>query len=64
MKLYDKGVYLVNGSELIEDGPEALAAVRSRSGQSVTKESAAQGTIAYGILKEHNTSGNLEHLQK
>ncbi|MGN0140956.1 MAG: hydratase [Roseburia sp.] len=63
MKLYDGGVYLVNGTELIEDGPKALDAVKSRTGLDITREQAAEQTIAYGILKEHNTSGNMEHLQ-
>ncbi|MBO5523650.1 MAG: hydratase [Roseburia sp.] len=63
MKLYDSGVYLVNGTELVAEGPEAAAAIQSKTGQSVTKEQAAQETIAYGILKDHNTSGNMERLQ-
>lgn len=63
MKLYDSGVYLVNGTELIADGADALAAVKSKTGVDVTKEQAAEQTIAYGILKEHNISGNMERLQ-
>ncbi len=63
MKLYDKGVYLVNGSELIPDDGTAAAAVKSRTGLDVTKEQAAEQTIAYGILKEHNRSGDMKKLQ-
>ena len=63
MKLYDSGVYLVNGNELIPDGGEAAAAVRSRTGMAVMREEAAANTIAYGILKEHNVSGNMKKLQ-
>ncbi len=63
MKLYDSGVYLVNGKELIVDGNDAFAAVKSKTGAAVTKEQAAQNTIAYGILKEHNVSGNMDKLQ-
>ena len=63
MKLYDSGVYLVNGNELIADGNDALAAVKSKTGVEITKEQAAENTIAYGILKEHNVSGNMEKLQ-
>ena len=63
MKLYDSGVYLVNGTELVADGAEAAAAIKSKTGADVAKETAAQQTIAYGILKDHNTSGNMEHLQ-
>ena len=63
MKLYDSGVYLVNGNELIADGNDALAAVKSKTGVEITKEQAAENTIAYGILKEHNVSGNMDKLQ-
>ena len=63
MKLYDSGVYLVNGTELIADGADAAAAVKSRTGADVTKAQAAEGTIAYSILKEHNVSGNMDKLQ-
>ncbi len=63
MKLYDGGVYLVNGNELVADTADALAAVKSRTGAVVTKEEAAANTIAYGILKEHNVSGSMDKLQ-
>ncbi len=57
MKLYENGVYLVNGTELIEDTSQNASRV------GMTKEEAAKNTIAYGILKEHNTSGSMEKLQ-
>ena len=63
MKLYDSGAYLVNGSELVADGAEALSAVAAKTGVTTTKEDAAKNTIAYGILKEHNVSGNMDKLQ-
>ncbi|MBU9726375.1 hydratase [Diplocloster modestus] len=63
VKLYDSGVYLVNGTELVEDGPQAAAVLQNKYGQSVTREEAAARTMAYGILKDHNTSGNMEKLQ-
>lgn len=53
MKLYEKGVYLVDGREIVEDP----------AGVSITQEEAAANTIAYGILKEHNTSNSMENLQ-
>ena len=56
MKLYDSGVYLVNGTELVADDAQAAAAIKSRTGREVAKAEAAQGTIAYGILKDHNES--------
>ncbi len=63
IKLYDGGAYLVNGSELIPDGVDALAAVKSKTGKDMTKQEAAKQTIAYGILEEHNTSGTMEKLK-
>ena len=54
MKLYDGGVYLVNGREIVEETKASLP---------VSKETAAKNTIAYGILESHNTSGNMEKLQ-
>ncbi len=59
MKLYDNGVYLVNGNEIIEDA----AALPQKVGRAVSKQEAAKNTIAYGILEKHNTSGNMEKLQ-
>ena len=63
MKLYDKGAYLLNGTELVEDGRDAADIIKSRTGETITSSEAAKNTIAYGILKEHNTSGSMEKLQ-
>lgn len=64
IKLYDNGVYLLNGTEIIEDNNEAKAALASKLGDgAITKELAAKNTIAYGILEAHNTSGNMEKLK-
>ena len=63
VKLYDKGIYLVNGTEIVEDGQDAAAALASKTGNAPTKEEAARGTMAYSILEAHNTSGNMEKLK-
>ena len=63
MKLYDKGAFLLNGTELVEDGRDAADIIKSRTGETITSSEAAKNTIAYGILKEHNTSGSMEKLQ-
>ena len=63
MKLYDGGVYLLGGKELIADGKDALAEIKSRTGAEVTREQAAAQTIAYEILKAHNVSGSMDKLQ-
>ena len=44
------------------NGPKAAQEVAAKTGSTVAKEEAAKNTIAYGILKEHNVSGNMERL--
>ena len=61
--LYDGGAYLLNGTELIPDNAEAVAALESKAGIKTTKEEAVKGTMAYHILSSHNTSGNMENLK-
>lgn len=63
IQLLETGAYLVNGSELIADNAEAIAAIKAKTGKEVRKEDAAKETIAYGILKEHNTSDNMDKLR-
>ena len=62
MKLYENGIYLVNGTEIIEDNGDAAAKL-AQKGITADKAEAAKGTMAYNILKAHNTSGNMEKLQ-
>ena len=56
IQLLEGGTYLVNGTELVE--PAKAAA----QGLPVPEEAAKQ-TMAYNILRDHNTSGNMEKLQ-
>ena len=63
IKLYDKGAFLLNGTELVEDTQDAKAIVAAKTGWEVTKEDAAKQTIAYNILKEHNTSSDMNRLK-
>ena len=63
VKLYKGGAYLLHGTEVIADAPDALAAVKSKTGIETTKEAAAKETMAYGILSAHNTSGNMQQLR-
>ncbi|MBQ2117285.1 MAG: hydratase [Lachnospiraceae bacterium] len=63
IQLMETGAYLVNGTELIADNAEAAAALKAKTGKDVNKEEAAKGTIAYGILKNHNTSDNMSKLK-
>ena len=63
VKLHEQGAYLVNGTDLIPDSTEALSAVKSKTGVDTTQAEAAKGTMAYRILKAHNTSDNMEQLK-
>ena len=63
IKLSEGGAYLLHGTEIIPEGADAAAEVKSRTGQEVSKAEAAKNTMAYGILKEHNTSGNMDKLK-
>ena len=63
MKLYENGAYLIQGKDIVINSPEAVAAVASKTGKQISAEEAKKETIAYGILKDHNTSGNMEKLQ-
>ena len=55
IKLYDNGVYLLNGTEIVEDTGNVQVPL--------SKEEAAHNTMAYNILKDHNTSDNMQNLQ-
>ncbi|MBR3762255.1 MAG: hydratase, partial [Lachnospiraceae bacterium] len=63
VELLQGGAYLVNGTEVVADNAEATMAIKQKIGKEVTKEEAAKQTIAYNILAEHNTSGNMDKLK-
>lgn len=61
VKLYDSGVYLVNGMEVV---PEAESGkVEVITGQPVNQKEAEKGTIAYSIMEAHNTSSDMSKLK-
>lgn len=59
LKLFKQGVYLLNGSEIVETAQE----VKQKTGKSVSPETARHGTMSYGIMAEHNISGNMDQLK-
>jgi aconitate hydratase len=67
VELCEQGAFLVNGRELIEDRPENQGRLEGLVPGGGTPESrraeGARGTIAYGILKAHNGSGNDRELK-
>ncbi|MGB4659663.1 MAG: aconitase family protein, partial [Mobilitalea sp.] len=64
IKLFDKGVYLLNGKEIIEDNQDVAANIKSKTGITLSsKEIAKKGTISYDILSKHNTSDDDKKLK-
>ena len=59
IKLYDHGIYLINGSQIAD----SLAQAEAMTGRPVDRAEAEQGTMAYGILREHNVSGSMDQLR-
>ncbi|MDF2878538.1 MAG: hydratase, partial [Clostridia bacterium] len=64
VKLFEGGAYLIDGKELIHDDNEALKLLKQKLGDQVpSKDEASQNTIAYSILKAHNTSDDTDKLK-
>ena len=63
IKMLNGGAYVLNGTEIVADDKDTAAYLGSKLGNVPSKEDAKAGTIAYGILKDHNVSGNMEKLQ-
>ena len=53
----------MNGTELVADNAQAAEAIKAKTGKDINKAEAAKETIAYGILKAHNTSDSMEKLK-
>ena len=66
IKLYDTGIFLVNGTKIAE-GPAQLKAlgvhVPGSKDLAELKAQAEKGTMAWSILEAHNTSGSMDDLQ-
>ena len=64
IKLYDGGAWLIDGKELLPDSPQAGEIIQNKYGKTAPdKKEAAKNTIAYSILKAHNTSDNMDELK-
>lgn len=59
IKLYKEGVWLLNGTELIEDE----SALSAKLGYRPLREDGRSGTMAYSILKAHNTVEDMQNLK-
>lgn len=64
IKLFSKGVYLINNKEIIEDCNDINLILKNKLGNKcINKEEARKNTIAYNILNKHNVSKNKDKLQ-
>ena len=63
VQLYDGGAYVLNGTEIIPDTADATKILAGKMGAVPSREEAKKQTIAYGILRSHNTSDNMEKLK-
>ena len=63
VQLYDGGAYVLNGTEIIPDTADAAKILAGKMESVPSREEAKKQTIAYGILRSHNTSDNMEKLK-
>lgn len=61
VNLYNGGAYLINGKTLIEEND--IDKLKAVTGKDIDKEEARKGSIAYNIIENHNTSGNMDKLR-
>ncbi|MCC8065907.1 MAG: hydratase [Clostridiales bacterium] len=61
IKLYEKGAWLIRGTEIIPE--EEAERVQNICGKQADRNEDRKGTIAYSILKAHNTSDDMSHLK-
>ena len=61
VKLYEEGVWLVNGETLLPASD--TASLKALTGKDPDIAEAKKGTIAYSILKDHNTADTMDHLK-
>ena len=63
IELYNGGAYVLNGKEIVADTAEATAVLAGKMAEVPSREEARRQTIAYGILRDHNTSEDMEKLR-
>ncbi len=61
--LLNNGAWLLNGSEIVEDTDDGRAVLKAKTGSEPDRAQGKQQTIAYGILKAHNTSDSMDKLK-
>ena len=61
VKLHEGGVYLIRGQELVSE--KETGRLEQLTGKPADKSEAQKGTIAYGIMKAHNSNTDMENLK-
>ena len=61
IQLYKGGAYLIHGTDIVPE--QEAVKVEQLTGKKPNRDEARKGTIAYSILKAHNTSDTMEHLK-
>lgn len=61
IKLFDGGAWLIHGTEVVPEQEEKRA--ETLAGHALSKKEGKKGTIAYSILKQHNTAPDMDHLK-
>ncbi len=61
VKLHEGGVYLIRGQELVSE--KETGRLEQLTGKPANKSEAKKGTIAYGIMKAHNSNTDMENLK-
>lgn len=61
IKLFDGGAWLIHGTEVVPEQEEKKA--EALAGHALSKKEGQKGTIAYSILKQHNTAPDMDHLK-
>jgi len=61
IELFNSGVYLINGKDIIADDADVSAKLAQR-GITASKDQAKEGTISFGILRAHNKSDDNNNL--
>ncbi|MDO4266137.1 MAG: hydratase, partial [Eubacteriales bacterium] len=63
VSLYDGGIYLVDGKMIVPEAEAESGKLAALTGKAPDRAEAKKGTIAWSILKAHNTSEDMEHLR-
>ena len=62
IKFYEQGGYLLNGTKIVPDNPDAIKSIAQETGKTPNKDDAGKEVMSYGILQQHDTSKDPKRL--